>query len=117
MVREINREELLAKLELREVRLLDAQGPGWYQREHLPGAIRGRIDDPDATIAALGKDLDAEIVVYCSSASCKGSALAAGLLEGRGYRNVLRYTAGKQDWIDAGRVIETSHVDDDERER
>lgn len=117
MVREINREELLAKLELGEVRLLDAQGPGWFEREHLPGAIHGRIDDPDITIAALGHDLDTEIVVYCSSATCTGSALAAGLLESRGYRNVLRYTAGKQDWIDAGLPIEPSPVDEDTSKR
>ena len=106
MAREIDREELVAKLESDAVRLLDAQGPGWFEREHLPQAIHGRIDDPEATVAALGHDLDAEIVVYCSSSTCTGSALAATLLEGRGYRNVFRYTAGKQDWIDAGLPIE-----------
>ena len=106
MAREIEREELITKMGAGTVRLLDAQGPGWFEREHLPGAIRGRIDDPDATVAELGDDLDNEIVVYCSSATCTGSALAAELLEGRGYRNVLRYTAGKQDWTDAGLPIE-----------
>ena len=106
MAREIEREELLAKMDVGAVRLLDAQGPGCFEREHLPGAIHGRIAEPDAVVAELGDDLDAEIVVYCSSATCTGSALAAGLLEGRGYRNVLRYTNGKQDWIDAGLPIE-----------
>lgn len=102
MPREIDRDEVLAKLQNPEVRLLDVQGPGWFEREHLPGAIRGRIDDADGTLAQLGGDLDAEIVVYCYNAACTGSELAAKLLEGRGYRNVLRYTAGKQDWLDAG---------------
>jgi rhodanese-related sulfurtransferase len=106
MPREIDRDELLAKLQDPEVRLLDAQAPGWYEREHLPGAIRGRIDHPDGTLAQLGHDLDAEIVVYCYNATCTGSELAAKLLEGRGYRNVWRYTAGKQDWIDAGLPLE-----------
>lgn len=92
MPREIDRAELLDRLETGEVTLLDAQGPGWFDKEHLPGAIRGRLDDPDATIAQLG-GTDSEIVVYCSSATCQGSALAASLLEGRGYTNVLRYTA------------------------
>lgn len=59
MAREITRDELVATLDLGEVRLLDAQGPGWFEREHLPEAIRGRLDDPEATIAALGHDLDA----------------------------------------------------------
>ena len=107
MPTEIDRAELIAKLHDPTVRLLDAQGPGWFERQHLPGAIRGRIDDPDATVAALGHDLDAEIVVYCSNASCTGSALAANLLEGRGYRNVRRYIAGKQDWLDAGLPVES----------
>jgi rhodanese-related sulfurtransferase len=108
MTREIDRTELLAKLEDGQVRLLDAQGPGWYEREHLPGAIEGRIDDPEATLARLGDDLDTDIVVYCYSATCSGSALAADLLEGRGYRNVRRYTAGKLDWLRAGLPIESS---------
>ncbi len=109
MPREISRHELLARLEDGAVRLLDAQGPGLFEHEHLPGAIRGRIDDPEGTLAELGEDLDAEIVVYCTSAICTGSALAATLLEGRGYRNVLRYAAGKQDWVDAGLPVHTSH--------
>ncbi len=107
MPSEIDRDDLHAKLHDPNLRLLDAQGPGWFEREHLPGAIRGRLDDPDATVAALGDDLDAEIVVYCSNASCTGSALAANLLEGRGYSNVKRYTAGKQDWLDAGLPVES----------
>lgn len=107
MTREIERAELLERLEAGEVTLLDAQGPGWYEREHLPGAIRGRLDDPDATIAELG-DPDREIVVYCSSDTCQGSALAASLLEGRGYTKVSRYTAGKADWIDAGLPVESA---------
>ena len=107
MARDIDRAELLAKFEAGPVRLLDAQGPGLFEQEHLPGAIRGRIDDPDATLAELGDDLDTEVVVYCTDLACTGSALAAGLLEGRGYRNVLRYAAGKQDWIDAGHPVHT----------
>lgn len=107
MPQEIDRDELLAKLEDPKVRLLDVQGPGWFEREHLPGAIRGRIDDADGTLAQLGDDLDAEIVVYCYNAACTGSELAAKLLEGRGYRNVSRYTAGKQDWLEAGLAIES----------
>jgi rhodanese-related sulfurtransferase len=106
MPREIERGELVAKLPDPNVRLLDVQAPGWFEREHLPGAIRGRIDDADGTLAQLGDDLDAEIIVYCYNATCAGSELAAKLLEGRGYRNVRRYTAGKQDWIDAGLPLE-----------
>ena len=106
MAREIDRAELLERLESGEVTLVDAQGPGWFEKEHLPGAIRGRLDDPEATIAELG-GTDTEIVVYCSSDTCQGSALAATMLEGRGYTNVSRYAAGKADWMDAGLPIES----------
>ena len=88
--------------------LLDAQGPGKFERQHLPGAIRGRIDDPYTTMILLGDDLDREVVVYCTDQACTGSALAAKLLEGRGYRNVLRYTNGLADWADAGLPVHTS---------
>jgi rhodanese-related sulfurtransferase len=107
MAREIDRAELLERLDVGDVTLLDAQGPGWFEKEHLPGAIRGRLDDPEATIAELG-GTDREIVVYCSSDTCQGSAIAASLLEGRGYSKVLRYTAGKADWIGAGLPIESA---------
>ena len=111
MAREIDRAELLERLDAGNVTLLDAQGPGWFEKEHLPGAIHGRLDEPEATIAQLG-GTDREIVVYCSSDTCQGSALAATLLEGRGYTNVLRYTAGKADWMDAGLPVESVEPQD-----
>jgi rhodanese-related sulfurtransferase len=56
----------------------------------------------------LGDNLDREIVVYCTDLACTGSALAANLLEGRGYRNVLRYTNGLADWADAGLPVNST---------
>ena len=107
MARDIDRDELVAKLQAGPVRLLDAQGPGLYETGHLPGAIRGRMDDPEGAVAQLGDDLGIEVIVYCTDHACTGSALAANLLEGRGYRNVLRYADGKADWADAGLPIES----------
>lgn len=106
MVREIDRDEARNRV-ASGATLLDAQGPGKFERLHIAGAIRGRLDDPEATLALLGDDLDCEIVVYCTDQACTGSALAAKLLEGRGYRNVLRYTNGLDDWADAGLAVET----------
>lgn len=107
MAREIDRDEAVTRIEA-GARLLDAQGPGKYEDAHIPGAIRGRLDDPDATLVDLGDDLDREIVVYCTDQACGGSALASELLEGRGYRNVLRYADGLADWSHAGLPVETS---------
>lgn len=107
MAREIDRDEAQERI-ASGATLLDAQGPGKFERQHIPGAIRGRIDDPDTTTALLGDDLDREIIVYCTDLACTGSALAAKLLEGRGYRNVLRYTNGLADWADAGLPVNTT---------
>lgn len=101
MAREIDRIETQRRL-ASGAALLDAQGPGKFERAHITGAIRGRLDDPVGTIGLLGDDLDREIVVYCTDHACTGSALAAAVLEGRGYRNVLRYTNGLTDWSDHG---------------
>lgn len=109
MTREIERGDAASRVEAGAA-MLDAQGPGKFETRHIAGAIRGRIDDPEATIALLGEDLDREIVVYCTDQACTGSALAAKLLEGRGYRNVLRYTAGLADWADAGLAVDSGVV-------
>jgi rhodanese-related sulfurtransferase len=106
MATEIDRAETESRIAT-GARLLDAQGPSKFEREHIVGAIHGRIEDPEATIAFLGEDLDREIVVYCTDHSCSGSELATKLLEGRGYRNVFRYTAGLADWTAAGLPAES----------
>ena len=103
----IEREELRARLANGTIRLVDAQAPGWYEREHLPAALRAATDDVDGLLAALGPDLDTEIVVYCWNAACTGSAYVAEQLEALGYRDVRRYVGGKQDWVDAGLPVET----------
>ena len=107
MAREIDRAEAQQRIEAGAA-LLDAQGPGKFEREHIPGAIHGRIDDPETTMTMLGNDLDREIVVYCTDQACTGSALAAKLLEGLGYRNVLRYTNGLADWAEAGLPVDAN---------
>lgn len=106
MVREIDRAEATVRVAAGAA-LLDAQGPGKFEHQHIAGAIHGRLDDPEAVVARIGDDLDQEIIVYCTDGACSGSLLAARLLEGRGYRNVLRFTAGLADWVATGLPVET----------
>lgn len=101
----ISREELRLRLERRGIVLLDAQAPGWYEREHLPGAIQMADHGLAAWIAEAVPDRDAEVVVYCWSETCNASAVAAGALRELGYRNVRRYAGGKKDWMEAGLPI------------
>ena len=57
--------------------------------------------------AELLGHLDAGDVTLLDAQGPGWLEMAASLLEGRGYTNVLRYTAGKADWISAGLPIET----------
>lgn len=56
----------------------------------------------DRLAPVLAPDRGAEIVVYCASASCKNSGIAAERLEALGYDRVRTYHEGKDDWIAAG---------------
>ena len=53
-------------------------------------------------------DKAAEVVVYCASATCQNSHIAARILEQAGYASVAVYAGGKQDWSEAGGALETS---------
>lgn len=101
----ISRAELRQKLELGSVVLLDAQAPGWYEREHLPGALKLPDRDIASRIAEIVPDRSAEVVVYCWSETCSASAGAASALRELGYRNVRRYAGGKKEWMEAGLPI------------
>jgi rhodanese-related sulfurtransferase len=97
----ISREELRLELARGAIVLLDAQAPGWYEREHLPGALKMPDRDLERRIAEIVPDRSAEIVVYCWSETCSASAAAASELRALGYRNVRRYAGGKRDWMEA----------------
>ena len=103
----ISRAELRQKLDRGGFVLLDAQAPGWYEREHLPGARKMPGADVENRLREIVPDPRAEIVVYCWSEMCGASVDAARTLESLGYRNVRRYAGGKKEWLEAGLPIET----------
>lgn len=106
----ISREELREQLELGRVVLLDAQAPGWYEREHLPGAEKMPEGDVETRLRDIVPDPGAEIVVYCWSEACGSSGIAARTLRSLGYRNVRRYAGGKKDWLEGGLPIVTGRA-------
>ena len=103
----ISRQELQAKMGAGAVILIDAQADGWYEREHLPGALRSGVHAVDELAATLSDDRSAEIVVYCWSETCDASARVSTDLARRGYTNVRRYVEGKRDWLEAGLPIDS----------
>ncbi len=107
MVQTISREDLKAKLDRGDkVTLVEALPAKYYEDKHLPGAVNMPHDEVDALAPRLLPDKAAEIVVYCASAPCQNSGIAARRLAEIGYANVRDYHEGKADWIEAGLPVE-----------
>ncbi len=51
-------------------------------------------------------DTSTEVVVYCASATCQNSHIAARILDQIGYGNVSVFAGGKQAWVEAGLALE-----------
>lgn len=106
MTKRITRAELQARLAANpELTLLEALPEKYFNDAHLPGARHFPHDQARALAGTVVPDRDAEIVVYCASASCQNSHVAARTLAQLGYADVSVYAGGKQDWSDAGLAL------------
>lgn len=107
----VSREELWGKIQRGEAFVLvDALSPMSYAVSHLPGAIHIPPGSVDYRAPRAIPDLDAEVVVYCSSATCDSSVEVADRLIELGYRNVVHYAEGKDGWKEAGLPMEGGRV-------
>jgi rhodanese-related sulfurtransferase len=106
----ITRDELLAKIEVGEVVVVDALAPMSFAASHLPGAVNLPPAWVDDRAAAKLPDPHAEIVVYCSGVTCESSAIVCERLAALGYTNVRHYADGKEDWVAAGLPLEGGRV-------
>jgi rhodanese-related sulfurtransferase len=108
---EIARDDLAALLESGEpLVLVDALGPISYGAAHLPGAINIPPERVDALAGRRIPGLGDLVVVYCANPSCESSVEVAERLVELGYRKVLHYAGGKEDWTDAGLPLEGARV-------
>lgn len=108
MARPISRDELAAKIERGDAFVLvEALGPMYFEKEHLPGAVNLPHDRVDDLAPVLIPDKTAEVVTYCASATCQNSDIAARRLEALGYANVREYVEGKADWVEGGLPVES----------
>lgn len=108
---EITRDELWERLQRGEALVVvDALPPMSYAHSHLPGAINLPPEWVDERGAQRIPRLDSEIVVYCTNAECENSRQVATRLTELGYRNVLHYAGGKQEWKASGLPLEGGGV-------
>lgn len=102
----ITRDELRARLDVgTPTTLFEALPEKYYRDGHLPGALPIDHENVRSTAAALVPDKNATVVVYCASATCRNSDLAANQFHALGYRDVRVYVEGKKDWTEAGLPI------------
>ncbi len=110
MVTPITRDEVKARIDARNVVVLEALPSRYYADAHLPGALNMPHDEVDELAAQLVPDKATEIIVYCASGPCQNSGIAARRLVELGYTNVYDYELGKQDWVEAGLPTESGPV-------
>ena len=90
--------------------LVEALPEKYYGDWHLPGAINLPHTEVRARAATLLPDKSRPVVVYCASATCNNSHVAAGILSQVGYADVSVYAGGKQDWSEAELPVERTSV-------
>ncbi|MFE0020984.1 rhodanese-like domain-containing protein [Amycolatopsis sp. NPDC059021] len=87
--------------------VVEALPKQYWKDSRLPGALNLPHDQVDALAPRLLPDKEAEIIVYCTGASCPNSGIAADRLVALGYSRVYAYKAGKEDWVGAGLPTES----------
>ena len=80
-------------------------GASYFEQGHLPGAINLPLEGFVENARRALPDKSAPIVVYCASATCKNSDLAATKLRSLGYTNVRVFTGGKAAWTAEGHSL------------
>ncbi len=111
----ITTEQLKQKIEEgEEFVLIDTLGEDSYRKAHLPGAtvVDGHADDFVEKAKELVDSKDEEIIVYCSSFSCKLSPACAQKLADAGFTNVIDFEGGLKDWVEHGNQLKGEQIEE-----
>jgi rhodanese-related sulfurtransferase len=95
--------ELMERLTVGSVLVLDVRPEEEYRAGHIPGASSVPVHTLEAALQTLPRDR--EIVAYCRGPYCVFSDEAVALLRSRGYR-ARRLRQGLPDWRAAGMPVE-----------
>ena len=101
MARVIDRDEVRRLLAADDAVLIEVMPDEEFRRRHIAGAVNIPLERIGATCRERYRP-DRQLILYCADQACAASDLAARKLAFFGFRRVLEYGAGKQDWQDAG---------------
>jgi glyoxylase-like metal-dependent hydrolase (beta-lactamase superfamily II)/rhodanese-related sulfurtransferase len=107
--------EEISTLELRELMksssqftLLDCRAADYYHWERLPGAKNLRWKKiADAALDKL-PDKNSLVITHCQSFLCPASVKGYEALVSRGYKNIIEYSGGVEDWKAHGFATEST---------
>ena len=87
--------------------LIDARLPELFSRDHIPGAISLPLSRFDDLITDRMELLRAarHLIVYCSGWSCNDSYDLARRLQDKGFKDLLLYRGGMEDWLEKGNRV------------
>lgn len=85
--------------------LVEALPARYFAQGHLPSAVNINVGETQAKAPHLLPNKDADIVVYCASATCTNSDQVAVQLLALGYANVSVFKGGKAEWEAAGHAL------------
>lgn len=100
----VSRAELMDRMKLGLVTILDVRPTDEFALGHLPGALNVQLSELERRLAKLDKSK--EIVAYCRGPYCVLSYEAVALLRTRGFK-VRRLEDGLPEWRAAGLPVET----------
>lgn len=84
----------LANMKVEEVTILDVRQPKEYEAGHIPGAVL--VPLPELTDHMPRIDRGKPVLVYCASGS--RSRMAAQLLSGQGFKDIINVSGGFNAW-------------------
>ncbi|HOX54177.1 MAG: rhodanese-like domain-containing protein [Candidatus Omnitrophica bacterium] len=116
MIKKITRDDLVRLMSSKKpFKLIDVLSHESYDQEHIKGSISLPVDEIDQTAKAMFKKSD-KLVTYCASFECQASTKAAEKLLALGFKRVLDYKGGLEDYKEAGYPLEGSLHKEDTKE-
>ena len=87
--------------------LIDARLPELFSRGYIPGAVNLPVADFAVALPALLPRLRSArlTIVYCGGPKCNDAVNLAGKLLGKGFKDIMIYPGGIEDWQRRGNAF------------